>query len=76
MTGGFASAKPLHIDILNTSDAAARVGVSVQQFFRLTARYGVTPVLSGAGIRGPKFWHPIDVERIAASHRDGEAKTA
>lgn len=51
-------------ETLSTSEAAALVGVSVAHWFRLAQRHGVTPVIEGAGIRGPKFWARVDVERI------------
>jgi hypothetical protein len=53
-------------ETLSTSEAAALVGVSVAHWFRLADRHGVTPVLEGAGIRGPKFWSRSDVERIVS----------
>lgn len=50
---------------LTTAQAASRVGVSVTHFERLAVRHGVKPVLKAPGIRGAKFWHRLDVDRIA-----------
>lgn len=54
-----------HMETLTTAQAAERLGVNVQKFHRLAAKHGVAPALAGTGIRGPKFWHPRDVEWIA-----------
>lgn len=50
---------------MTTKDAATRLGVNVPKFFRLAATHGVNPVVEAAGIRGPKFWDPADINRLA-----------
>jgi hypothetical protein len=57
------------MEALTTADAAELVGVTVQKFHRLANAAEITPVIQGAGIRGPKFWKVGDVAAIARAVR-------
>lgn len=54
------------VEGLTSREAAERLDIRVQQWHRLVARYGLTPTRELPGIRGAKFWHPEDVDRVAA----------
>lgn len=49
---------------MSSREAADRLGVRVQQWHRLVVRYNLTPERKIPGIRGAKFWHAYDVERV------------
>jgi hypothetical protein len=53
------------MEVLATAKAAEKLGVNVQRFHRLVAKYGVTPILRAEGQTGAMFWLDSDVERIA-----------
>lgn len=55
-------------ETITTSEAAEMVGVNVQKFFRLVAAHDITPALEAPGLRGAKFWHRSDVEKLAAEN--------
>jgi hypothetical protein len=55
------------VDILTSRKAADRLGVNVQKFHRLVARHNIKPVGEVPGIRGAKFWHALDIDRLAAN---------
>ena len=57
------------MESLTSREAAARLGVNIQRFHRLVAEHGIEPMIEGAGIRGPKFWDPTDIARLAAELR-------
>lgn len=52
------------VEGLTSREAAEALAVRVQQWHRLVARYGLTPTRELPGIRGAKFWHPEDVDRV------------
>ena len=52
--------------MLTSAEAAQILGVNPQKFHRLVAARQISPVIEGPGLRGPKFWNPRDIERLAA----------
>lgn len=54
------------METLSTAEAAERLGVNVQKFFRLVEDARIKPVLEAPGLRGAKFWRPRDIDRLAA----------
>ena len=54
------------METLTTAEAAERLGVNVQKFFRIVATAGIQPVLEAPGLRGAKFWHARDIDQLAA----------
>lgn len=54
------------MDPINSTDAAEQLGVNAARFHRLVALHGISPVVTGPGIRGVKFWKPEDIATIAA----------
>jgi hypothetical protein len=57
------------MEVLPTAKAAALLGVNVQRFHRLVAKYGITPTLKAEGQTGAMFWRRSDVERLADEMR-------
>lgn len=54
------------METLTTAEAADRLGVNVQKFFRLAEAANIQPALAAPGLRGAKFWRTADIERLAA----------
>jgi len=54
------------METLTTAQAAERLGVNVQKFFRLVETAGIQPALSAPGLRGAKFWRSGDIDQLAA----------
>lgn len=54
------------METLTTAEAAERLGVNVQKFFRLVDAAKIKPVVEAPGLRGAKFWKPRDIDRLAA----------
>lgn len=52
------------MESLTSIEAASLLGVNVQKFHRLTAANGVSPILEAPGLRGAKFWHPLDIDAL------------
>jgi hypothetical protein len=65
--------KTFRIEVLSTAKAAERLGMNVQKFHRLAARYGITPALKAEGQTGAMFWLDSDVERLRAELAEAEA---
>lgn len=63
------------METLTTAEAAAKLDVNVQKFFRLVAAADIKPALEAPGLRGAKFWKSRDVERLA-TQRSREAKAS
>lgn len=51
-----------------TSQEAADLlgGLTAQKFHRLVDKHGIEPALKAPGLRGAKFWHRSDIERLAS----------
>lgn len=54
------------METLTTAEAAERLGVNVQKFFRLAESANILPALAAPGLRGAKFWHAHDIDQLAA----------
>lgn len=52
------------MESLTSRQAADNLGVNPQKFHRLVATYQVEPLLKAKGIRGVRFWHPLDIEAL------------
>ena len=52
------------MEVLATAKAAEQLGVNVQRFHRLVAKYGIKPILRAEGQTGAMFWLASDVEQI------------
>ncbi len=48
-----------------SAEAAERLGVNIQKFFRLVAAHDIQPTIEAPGLRGAKFWNPEDIDRLA-----------
>lgn len=66
------------VNVLSSKLAAKELGCTVAHFHRLIARYDIKPVVEADGIRGAKFWHPIDIARLKTvlGTPDGDGKKA
>lgn len=66
-------------ELLRTEDAAARLGINSEQFFRLANRMNVKAesryTHSHGGSNQAYLWAPEDVERMRGSNELAEAKT-
>jgi hypothetical protein len=47
-----------------SAEAADRLGVNIQKFFRLVAAHNIQPTLEAPGLRGAKFWNAKDIDRL------------
>lgn len=57
------------VEAMTSREAAEQLGIRVQQWHRLVARHNLSPQYELPGIRGAKFWHPGDVDRVRELER-------